>query len=172
MKRCFLGGIRRNACKPPRGWFSGQVRHGIRFFLAVLLLVGSVNKALGPAAAADADRLDAAGDVFGASDLGGLVQQWLFAFQQRHAGAKIRLLPTRLLASPSVLNGAYNGTVYVGYRLNRQAIDGFARKYGYRPTPVRIALDTIAVLVHPENPIRGMTLAQVDSVFSRSPGAR
>jgi phosphate transport system substrate-binding protein len=77
-----------------------------------------------------------------------------------------------LLASPAVFDEAYDDTVYVGYRLNRQAIDGFARKYGYKPTPVRVALDTVAVFVHPENPIRGMTLAQVGSAFSRSPMCR
>jgi phosphate transport system substrate-binding protein len=126
----------------------------------------------GPAEAANADSSHAAAEEFGASDLGGLVRQWLFALQRHHAGTKIRLLPTRLLASPTVFDAAYEDTVYVGYRLNRQAIDGVARKYGYGPTPVRIALDAVVVLVHPENPIQGMTLAQVDSVFSRSPGCR
>lgn len=148
------------------------MRGGIRFFLAALLLAGSVDTARGPAEAAGTDSSDAIGGVFGASDLGSLARQWLFAFQRHHAGSKIRLLPTRLLASPSVFDAAHDDTVYVGYRLSRQAIDGFARKHGYRPTPVRIALDTIVVLVHPENPIRGMTLAQIDSVFSRSPRCR
>ncbi len=172
MKGCFLGRIPRSVCERLRGRFSDRIRWGIRFFLAVLLLAGSIDTALGPAEAANADSSHAAAEEFGASDLGGLVRQWLFAFQRHHAGAKICLLPARLLTSPAVIGEGCDDTVYVGYRLNRRAIDGFVRRYGYKPTPMRVALDTVAVFVHPENPIHGMTLAQVGSAFSRSPMCR
>ena len=45
-------------------------------------------------------------------------------------------------------------------------IEAFEKKYGYKPTEVRVAIDALAVFVHKDNPIQGLTLEQVDSVFS------
>jgi phosphate transport system substrate-binding protein len=42
----------------------------------------------------------------------------------------------------------------------------FARKYGYPPTEFRVALDAIGLFVHKDNPIRSLTLEQVDAIFS------
>jgi len=47
-------------------------------------------------------------------------------------------------------------------------IDAFEAKYGYKPTQLRTALDSLAVFVHKDNPIKGLTLAQVDSIFSKT----
>jgi phosphate transport system substrate-binding protein len=42
----------------------------------------------------------------------------------------------------------------------------FDEKFGYRPTAVVVALDCLAVFVHEDNPIRGLTIPQVDCIFS------
>ncbi len=42
----------------------------------------------------------------------------------------------------------------------------FESAHGYPATPVRTAIDTIAVFVNRDNPIEGMTIPQVDAVFS------
>jgi phosphate transport system substrate-binding protein len=136
-----------------------------------MLLTGEVDAAFGSSEGTEAVRYDGS-DEFGVSDLGKLIRHWSSAFQQSHAGAAIRLRPTRSLAPSGTFDEASGDVMYVGYRLNRGAIDGFTRKYGYKPTPVRVALDTIAVFVHRDNPIRGMTLAQIGSVFSHSPACR
>ncbi|MGO9992522.1 MAG: PstS family phosphate ABC transporter substrate-binding protein [Steroidobacteraceae bacterium] len=45
-------------------------------------------------------------------------------------------------------------------------VAAFENKYGYKPTFYRIALDALAIYVNKNNPIRGMTLQQVDGIFS------
>jgi phosphate transport system substrate-binding protein len=45
-------------------------------------------------------------------------------------------------------------------------IDAFEKKYGYKPTPVKVAIDALAVYVHKDNPVNGLTLQQVDGIFS------
>src|SRR5690606_20826633 len=47
-------------------------------------------------------------------------------------------------------------------------LDQFEARYGYPPTQMRVALDALAVYVHRDNPIQGLTLAQVDAIFSKS----
>ncbi|MEX2131194.1 MAG: phosphate ABC transporter substrate-binding protein PstS family protein, partial [Pseudohongiellaceae bacterium] len=45
-------------------------------------------------------------------------------------------------------------------------IEAFERRFGYKPTAIPVAIDALAVFVHKDNPIIGMTLAEVDAVFS------
>jgi phosphate transport system substrate-binding protein len=47
-------------------------------------------------------------------------------------------------------------------------IDEFEKKFGYKPTPVSIAVDALAVFVHKDNPIACLTLQQVDAIFSKT----
>src|SRR5690606_31589675 len=47
-------------------------------------------------------------------------------------------------------------------------LDQFEARFGYPPTPMRVALDALAVYVHRDNPVQGLTLAQVDAIFSKS----
>ena len=47
-------------------------------------------------------------------------------------------------------------------------IDGFEKKYGYKPTPIRTSVDALAVFVNKDNPVKCLTLAQVDAAFSKS----
>lgn len=45
-------------------------------------------------------------------------------------------------------------------------LQAFETKFGYKPTPVPVAIDALAVFVHKDNPITSMTMAQVDAMFS------
>jgi phosphate transport system substrate-binding protein len=45
-------------------------------------------------------------------------------------------------------------------------IEAFEKKHGYKPTPVAVAIDALAVFVHKDNPIEGLSLQQTDAIFS------
>jgi phosphate transport system substrate-binding protein len=47
-------------------------------------------------------------------------------------------------------------------------IDKFKDKFGYPPTALPTSIDMLAVYVHKDNPIKGLTLQQVDAIFSRT----
>ena len=47
-------------------------------------------------------------------------------------------------------------------------IDAFKAKHGYPPTVVPVALDMLAVFVHRDNPLKSLTLQQVDAIFSKN----
>jgi phosphate transport system substrate-binding protein len=44
--------------------------------------------------------------------------------------------------------------------------DAFESKYGYKPTEVRVAVDALAVFVHKDNPLKCLSLGQLDGIFS------
>ncbi len=42
------------------------------------------------------------------------------------------------------------------------------REYKYKPTGFPVAIDALAVYVHKDNPLQGMTISQVDAIFSKT----
>lgn len=46
-------------------------------------------------------------------------------------------------------------------------VDGFEKQYGYKPTSIRTSLDSLAVFVSKDNPIKCLSLQQVDAIFSK-----
>jgi len=47
-------------------------------------------------------------------------------------------------------------------------IDDFQKAFGYKPTEIATSIDMLAVYVHKDNPITGLTLGQVDAIFSKT----
>jgi phosphate transport system substrate-binding protein len=47
-----------------------------------------------------------------------------------------------------------------------EEIDKFEAKFGYKPTGIKVALDALAVYVNKDNPVKSLTLQQVDGIFS------
>jgi phosphate transport system substrate-binding protein len=46
--------------------------------------------------------------------------------------------------------------------------DAFESKYGYKPTQIRTAVDALGVFVNKDNPLKSLTLEEVDAVFSKA----
>jgi phosphate transport system substrate-binding protein len=44
--------------------------------------------------------------------------------------------------------------------------DAFEAKFGYKPMQLQTSIDMLAVYVHKDNPIKGLSLPQVDAIFS------
>jgi len=49
-----------------------------------------------------------------------------------------------------------------------QESDDFEKKFGYKPTAVKTSVDMLAVYVHKDNPLKSLTLQQVDAIFSKA----
>ena len=47
-------------------------------------------------------------------------------------------------------------------------MDDFEKKYGYKPTGLRVAVDALAVFVNKDNPLKCLSLTQLDAVFSKT----
>jgi phosphate transport system substrate-binding protein len=53
-------------------------------------------------------------------------------------------------------------------RITGGEADAFVERFGYQPVRFEVALDTVGVFVHSDNPISSLTVAQVDAIFSRT----
>jgi phosphate transport system substrate-binding protein len=110
----------------------------------------------------------------GSDTLNNLMTLWAEGFRKQYPNVKIQIEGKGSSTAPPAL---IEGTAQVGPMsrpMKTTEIDSFERKYNYKPTAFPVAIDALAVYVHKDNPIQGMTMSQVDAVFSktRRAGAR
>jgi phosphate transport system substrate-binding protein len=52
--------------------------------------------------------------------------------------------------------------------MKSEEIDEFQKAFGYPPTGLMVGLDMLVVFVHKDNPLAGLSLSQVDAIFSKT----
>jgi phosphate transport system substrate-binding protein len=104
----------------------------------------------------------------GSDTLNNLMTYWAESFQKFYPNAKIQIEGK---GSSTALPALISGTAQLGPMsrpMKNSEIDQFEKKYGYKPTPIRTSVDALAVFVNKDTPIKCLTMAQVDAVFSKS----
>ena len=104
----------------------------------------------------------------GSDTLNNLMTLWAESFGKFYPNAKIQIEGKGSSTAPPAL---ISGTAQLGpmsREMKGTEIDAFEKKYGYKPTPIRTSVDALAVFVNKDNPIKCMTIPQVDAVFSKS----
>jgi len=102
----------------------------------------------------------------GSDTLNNLMTLWAEGFKARYPNVTLQVEGKGSATAPPALIG---GTCQLGPMsrdMKQEEIHAFEKKFGYRPLAVRVAVDALAVFVHKDNPVRGLTLAQLDAAFS------
>ncbi|MBR0684127.1 phosphate ABC transporter substrate-binding protein PstS family protein [Roseomonas eburnea] len=104
----------------------------------------------------------------GSDTLNNLMTLWAEGFQAAYPNVRIEIEGKGSSTAPPALIA---GTAQFGPMsrpMNQREIDAFQQRFGYPPSAIRGAVDALAVYVHKDNPIRSMTMQQVDAVFSKT----
>jgi phosphate transport system substrate-binding protein len=104
----------------------------------------------------------------GSDSLNNLMTLWAETFSKFYPNAKVQIEGKGSSTAPPAL---ISGTAQLGpmsREMKGTEVDGFEKKYGYKPTSIRTSVDALAVFVNKDNPIKCMTMAQVDAAFSKS----
>lgn len=102
----------------------------------------------------------------GSDTLNNMMALWAEAFQAYYPNVKIQVEGKGSSTAPPAL---IEGTSQLGpmsRAMKDSEIDKFEKKFGYKPTNVSVAIDALAVFANKDNPIKGLSLKQVDSTFS------
>ena len=103
----------------------------------------------------------------GSDTLNNLMTLWAEGFNKLYPNVKIQIEGKGSATAPPALIA---GTAQLGpmsREMKGNEIDEFEKKFGYKPTVVRVALDALAVYVHKDNPLERLTLPEVDAIFSK-----
>jgi phosphate transport system substrate-binding protein len=104
----------------------------------------------------------------GSDTLNNLMTHWAESFQKFYPNAKVQIEGKGSSTAPPAL---ISGTAQLGpmsREMKGTELDAFEKKYGYKPTALRTSVDALAVFVNKDNPIKCLSLKQVDGMFSKS----
>ncbi|MDD2941688.1 MAG: phosphate ABC transporter substrate-binding protein [bacterium] len=104
----------------------------------------------------------------GSDTLNNLMTFWSEEFSRQYPAVKIQVEGKGSSTAPPALIANTAQLAPMSREMKGTEIDAFEKKFGYKPTQVRVAVDALAVFVNKDNPIKGLTLQQVDAIFSRS----
>src|SRR4030095_11755349 len=104
----------------------------------------------------------------GSDTLNNLMTFWAELFAKYYPNAKVQIEGKGSSTAPPALIA---GTAQLGpmsREMKGSEVDQFEKKYGYKPTALRTSVDALAVFVNKDNPVKCLSLAQVDAVFSKA----
>jgi phosphate transport system substrate-binding protein len=102
----------------------------------------------------------------GSDTLANLMTLWAEAFKRNYPNVNIQIQAAGSSTAPPALAEATANLGPMSRKMKDKEIESFEKKFGYKPTAIPVAIDALAVYVHKDNPIKGMTISDVDAVFS------
>jgi phosphate transport system substrate-binding protein len=102
----------------------------------------------------------------GSDTLNNLMTLWAETYKRNYPNVNIQIQGAgSSTAPPALIEGAANFGP-MSRMMNAKEIEAFEKKHGYKPTPVPVAIDALAVYVNKDNPVKGLSITQVDAIFS------
>jgi len=104
----------------------------------------------------------------GSDTLANMMTFWAEDFKRTYPNVNVQIQAAGSSTAPPALTEATSNLGPMSRKMKSREIEAFQKRYGYKPTRVRVAIDALAVFVHKDNPIAGLTIAQVDAIFSNN----
>jgi phosphate transport system substrate-binding protein len=104
----------------------------------------------------------------GSDTMNNLMTLWAEGFNRMYPNVKIEIEGKGSSTAPPALIA---GTAQFGPMsrpMKAAEIDEFEKKFGYKPVALRAAVDSLAVYVNKDNPVKCLTMQQVDAIFSKT----
>lgn len=104
----------------------------------------------------------------GSDSMNNLLTLWLEGFQKYYPNVRIQIEGKGSSTAPPAL---ISGTAQLGPMsrpMKKEEIDKFEKKFGYKPTEIRVAIDALAIYVNKDNPLTSLSIESVDAIFSKT----
>jgi len=102
----------------------------------------------------------------GSDTLANLMTLWAEEFKRQYPNINIQIQAAGSSTAPPALTEGTSNIGPMSRKMKSKEVQAFENKYGYKPTAIPVAIDALAVYVHKDNPIKGLTIPQVDAIFS------
>ncbi|GAA5483551.1 PstS family phosphate ABC transporter substrate-binding protein [Haloferula sargassicola] len=102
----------------------------------------------------------------GSDTLNNLMTLWAEGFKKAYPNVTISIEGKGSSTAPPALMEGTSQLGPMSRPMKAEEMDAFEKKFGYKPTEVKVAIDALAVFAHKDNPIEGLSLKQVDGIFS------
>jgi phosphate transport system substrate-binding protein len=104
----------------------------------------------------------------GSDTLNNLMTYWAEEFRAKYPNVNIQVEGKGSSTAPPAL---IQGTAQLGpmsRKMKDSEIEKFEERYGFKPTAIGVALDSLGVFLNKDNPIDALSLQQLDAIFSKN----
>ncbi|MDG6777467.1 phosphate ABC transporter substrate-binding protein PstS family protein [Thiomicrorhabdus sp. zzn3] len=102
----------------------------------------------------------------GSDTLANLMTLWAEEFKRNYPNVNIQIQAAGSSTAPPALTEGTSNVGPMSRKMKSKEETAFEKKWGYKPTPIAVAIDALAVYVNKDNPIKGLSIPQVDAIFS------
>jgi len=102
----------------------------------------------------------------GSDTLANLMTLWAEEFKKLYPNVNVQIQAAGSSTAPPALTEGTSNFGPMSRKMKDGELAAFESKFGYKPTPVGVAIDALAVYVNKDNPIEGLSIPQVDAMFS------
>jgi phosphate transport system substrate-binding protein len=102
----------------------------------------------------------------GSDTLANLMTLWAETFKRTYPNVNIQIQAAGSSTAPPALTEATSNFGPMSRKMKSKEVAAFEDRYGYKPTAIPVAIDALAVYVNKDNPIKGMSIPEVDAIFS------
>ena len=102
----------------------------------------------------------------GSDTLANLMTLWAEEYKRAYPNVNIQIQAAGSSTAPPALTEGTSNFGPMSRKMKDKELEAFETRHGYKPTAIPVAIDALAVYVHKDNPISGMSIADVDAIFS------
>ncbi|MDH5648241.1 MAG: phosphate ABC transporter substrate-binding protein PstS family protein [Gammaproteobacteria bacterium] len=102
----------------------------------------------------------------GSDTLANLMTLWAEEFKRIYPNVNIQIQAAGSSTAPPALTEGTSNIGPMSRKMKDKELQAFEQKYNYKPTEIPVAIDALAVYVHKDNPVKGMSTPEVDAIFS------
>jgi phosphate transport system substrate-binding protein len=102
----------------------------------------------------------------GSDTLANVMTLWAEEFKRIYPNVNIQIQAAGSSTAPPALTEGTSNLGPMSRLMKDNEISAFEKKNGYKPTAIPVAVDALAVFVHKDNPIKGLSIPQVDAIMS------
>jgi phosphate transport system substrate-binding protein len=103
----------------------------------------------------------------GSDTMNNMMALWAESYQRLYPNVQVEIQGKGSSTAPTALIEGTSTFGPMSRAMKAKEIDAFQKAFGYEPTALRTSIDMLAVYVHKDNPIKGLTLGQIDAIFSK-----
>jgi phosphate transport system substrate-binding protein len=104
----------------------------------------------------------------GSDTLNNLMTLWAEGFSKQYPNVNIEIEGKGSGTAPPALIAGTSQFGPMSRPMKAAEVDNFEKKFGYKPTAVRTAVDALAVYVNKDNPVQCLSLSQLDAIYSKT----
>ena len=102
----------------------------------------------------------------GSDTLANLMTLWAEEFKRNYPNVNIQIQAAGSSTAPPALTEGTSNFGPMSRMMKDKELAAFEAKHGYKPTPIPVAIDALAVFVNKDNSVKGLDIADVDAIFS------